>query len=88
MPERALVRLRRHAFAKRSQFIDPYVIAECGRVLDRRGEVWAASVLGRDLTARSVAVPARPYLRGGEEYVLVAADRAEDELVLEDASAS
>lgn len=78
LSESLLVDLRAEGIAQRSRFVDPVVIAKCSRVLDRRGELWAASVLGRDISRRSLGVPSRPYLRDGEEYVLVAADGAED----------
>lgn len=82
LPEPTLVELRAQAQLRRSQFVDPTVLHTCSQVLDRRGEDWAASVLGRDLTRRSVAVGNRPFLNAGEEYALVEADRAEDTLVL------
>lgn len=64
--------------AGQSPFVDPYIISQSLRVLDRRGERWAAAVLGRDISRRSLAVPARPYLRSGEPDTLVLADAAED----------
>lgn len=65
------------------RFVDPAVVHYCSRVLEARGEQWAAAVLGRDLTRRSVAVPNMPYLRFGEEYTLVLADAEEDAVALE-----
>lgn len=82
LPETRLVELRADGLLHRSAFPDPSVLHDCLRVLDRRGEKWAASVLGRDVSRRSVAVPGRPFLRDGEPYTLVAADRAEDDLIL------
>ncbi len=82
MPETKLVELRAAGHARQSQFVDPGVLRQCLSVLDRRGEEWAASVLGRDLSRRSIAVRDRPFLTGGEEYTLVAADQAEDNLIL------
>ena len=72
------IRAQGHEQAGRSPFVDPYTIAECGRVLDRRGEGWAAAVLGRDISRRSIAVPLRPYLRDGEPEAIVYADREEN----------
>jgi hypothetical protein len=82
--ELRLVALRAegHADANRTAFVDPVVLTACLRVLDRRGEEWAASVLGRDIRARSRAVPDRPFLRDGEADALVAADREEDAVAL------
>lgn len=82
LTEPQLVALRKKGFAQRSYFVDPDVIAACCAVLDRRGELWATEVLGRDISRRSVAVRHRPFLRDGEEYILVLADAAEDEQVV------
>jgi hypothetical protein len=73
-----LTELRAEGLAKVSQFVDPHVIARVGAILDARGEAWAAAVLGRDISRRSLGVPNRPYLRNGDEYTLVAADIEED----------
>ena len=70
------------SYAMRQSFIDPYTVAQCSKVLDRRGEQWAASVLGRDISGRSIAASSRPYLTAGEPYTLCAADRTEDNLIL------
>lgn len=64
-------------------FVDPHVISQCEQVLDRRGEDWAASVLGRDISRRSLAVAHRPFLNAGEDHTLVAADRAEDQVAID-----
>lgn len=61
----------------KEQFVDPATISECTRVLDSRGERWASEVLGRDLTRRSRMFPRYPWLKAGEEYVIVMADKAE-----------
>lgn len=61
------------------RFVDPYIIAQCTRVLDARGERWAAAVLGRDISRRSLAVRNRPYLNNGEPFTLILADRAEND---------
>lgn len=82
LPETRLVELRAQGQARRPRFVDPVLLDSCMRVLDRRGEQWAASVLGRDISRRSIAVRDRPFLHGGEDYTLVLADRAEDDLVL------
>lgn len=86
LPEPELVELRANGHSRRAQFVDPTVLHACSEVLDRRGEDWAASVLGRDLSRRSVAVRSRPFLNAGEEYALVDADRAEDVLILDSLS--
>lgn len=85
IPECRLVELRaraREAERAGGRFVDPVVARRCGEVLDRRGEVWAAGVLGRDIARRSAAVPGRPYLVGGEYRVIVAADAEEDTVAL------
>lgn len=82
MPPAKLVELRALGRARAGRFVDPAVMQRCGVVLDRRGEDWAASILGRSLERRSFAVPARPYLLRGEEYVLILADTAEDAAAL------
>ncbi|MCT7372152.1 hypothetical protein [Mycolicibacterium llatzerense] len=59
-------------------FVDPSILYQATRVLDRRGEAWAATILGRDISRRSLAAPHRPWLRPGEDRVLIAADSEED----------
>jgi hypothetical protein len=87
LPEAELVDIRASARAMAGRFVDPAIVASCGKVLDRRGETWAASILGRDISKRSPARNAlggrRPWLNKGEEYVLVFADQAEDARALE-----
>lgn len=76
-----LVELREEGIAAdrdNGPFPDPRVLHQCVAVLDRRGEPWAAAVLGRDISRRSLAVPRRPYLRAGEDRTLIAADIEED----------
>lgn len=82
VPESRPVELRAAGKAASGRFVDPAVIMLCTRVLDQRGEEWAASVLGRDISRRSIACPTRPWLKGGEEYTLVEADAEEDRLAL------
>lgn len=81
--EARLVELR-HASKVASRdaggFVDPYTLQRCEGVLDRRGEDWAAAVLGRDITRRSLTVAHRPYLLTGEDHTLVAADAEEDRI--------
>lgn len=74
-----LVELRAEGRAKVGRFVDPTVLMKCRTVLTQRGERWAAEVLGRDLSRRSLLFPALPFLHGGEEYTLVAADQEEYE---------
>lgn len=84
-PELTQLRQQGYEAARKSgPFVDPHVIARCLHVLDRRGEPWAAAILGRDIARRSKWRPDRPWLRTGEEYILVAADVAEDDRVLDD----
>ena len=65
------------AMAALSPYVDPDVMAEAVRVIAFRGEPWVASVLGRDLTRRSVLFPHLPWLDDGEAETLCLADRAE-----------
>lgn len=78
-----MIELRRVGKASARPFVDPYTIARCVEVLDRRGEAWAAAVLGRNIDRRSLGVPARPHLRAGEAHTIVAADYAEGEYTAE-----
>lgn len=75
-----LVELRAHGAraARSTKFVDPQIIRRCTTVLDRRGEGWAAAILGRNIDRRSHAVPSGPYLLRADLYVLIAADREED----------
>lgn len=82
IPQRRLTELRAHEMAQQGRFVDPAMLHRCSRVLDVRGEQWAASVLGHDITRRSLAVPSRPFLHAGQEYTLVAADAEEDKITL------
>jgi len=84
--ETRLIELRREGQGSdrsAGPFVDPGVLRRCGLVLDRRGELWAAAVLGRDVSRRSVGVPDRPYLNPGEDRVLVAADAEEDRVAID-----
>lgn len=83
--EARLIELRREGKAADLQagpFVDPRILRKCDVALDRRGESWAASVLGRDISRRSLAVPHRPYLLPGEDRILVAADSEEDQAAI------
>lgn len=84
IPEPRLRELREagRIVAAKEAFPDPTMISACCRVLDERGEEWAASVLGRDISARSRLVVTRPALGSGEDYALVAADTDEDAYAL------
>lgn len=85
IPDTRLVELRACGKSAASRaagrFIDARVLADCSQVLSRRGETWAAAVLGRGLSRRSITASALPYLAADEEYTLVAADREEDAYV-------
>lgn len=90
IPAHRLADLRAHAHEEsrhNGSFVDPRMIHQCTTVLDRRGEQWAAAVLGRTLTRRSIAIPTRPYLQGSDPYTLVAADHEEDTVACEGMSA-
>ena len=78
LTEEKLTSLRAKAQAMpRSAFIDPFVIEESKEILRRRGEDWAASVLGHDLIKRSVLLPQYQWLKDYEPDVLMAADTEE-----------
>ncbi|MEU6715213.1 hypothetical protein ABZ897_27420 [Nonomuraea sp. NPDC046802] len=64
------------AQAARSRFVDPDVVAESKKILRERGEIWAASVLMRDLSRRSRR-GGWPWLEDGEMETLILANRAE-----------
>lgn len=82
LTEAELVAIRADARTKPGRFVDPAVIAELGRVLDRRGEVWAAAILGRPLDRRARLDRRRPWLTDAEPYAVISADRAEDKVAL------
>lgn len=63
--------------AGRSPFVNPDAVAKAKRIIQERGESWAASVLMRDLSRRSQALPRFPWLEAGEMETLALADRAE-----------
>ncbi|MEV0619565.1 hypothetical protein AB0I81_40045 [Nonomuraea sp. NPDC050404] len=64
------------AEAARSPFVDPCAAAKSKQLLRERGEEWAASVLMRDLSRRSLR-GGWPWLETGELEALILADRAE-----------
>lgn len=64
--------------APTSRFVDPHEIARAKQVLARRGETWAAAVVGRSLERRSLHFPALPWLNEHEPSLPVAADVEED----------
>lgn len=81
IPEAQLAQLRGlSVFGRLEPFPNPDVIAASKRALTRRGENWAAAVLDRDLSRRSIAFPTLPYLESGEPYVLAEADCIEEAL--------
>jgi len=82
IPERQLVQMRQDGLtvSRASRFVDPRAVHACLTVIQRRGGVWARSVLGRDLARRSLTDARWPYLLAGEEHVIVAADVEEDRL--------
>ena len=87
IPEARLVELRQNGKAASQadgRFVDPRVLSRCEKTLDRRGEEWAAAVLGRDISRRSVMMPHRPYLLAGEDHTLIAADAEEDRISIAD----
>lgn len=86
LPEARLVEIRAAAHQSVGRFVDPYAMAECRTVLARRGEEWAASVLGRSLERRSWIDTRVPWLTDAEPYALIAADRAETAWALDELS--
>jgi len=72
-----LVQLHMDGVAMRgtSPFEDPCTMNRYRHVLTRRGEEWAASVLCRDISRRSLTWG--PWLEHGEPEILVLADQAE-----------
>lgn len=65
-----------------SKFVDPHAVYRLNRLLDEYGELWAASVLRRDLSRRSRMAPSRPWLYPGELETLLIAERREfDQIV-------
>lgn len=77
-PERlAALAAQGRAEAARSQFVDPCAAAQSKQLLRERGEEWAASVLMRDLSRRSLLLSHLPWLEDGELETLILADRAE-----------
>lgn len=65
------------AAAAASPFVDPTAASRARRLIEERGEEWAASVLLRDLSRRSQLRADLPWLHPGELETLIAADRAE-----------
>lgn len=74
-----LAQIRAEGVAQRGtgRFEDPDVIAAYIQVLLRRGEAWAASVLGRESARRSLTWG--PWLEPAEPEILVLADQRESE---------
>ncbi len=79
-----LAALKVHAgdVAREFSFVDPRALSQCDRVLRERGEVWAASVVGRILTKRSRVHPSWPWLFTYEMYMLILADEAEFDAIV------
>jgi hypothetical protein len=77
IPEQVLAELRAAGLKSRTAFIDPHVLNRAQQIVGRRGEEWAASVLGR-----SSLDPNIMWLKDGEQHTLVAADRTENQLAL------
>lgn len=91
LSEQRLVQIRAAARATEhasNPFVDPREIRQTTQILDRRGEHWAAAVLGRDLTLRSLATAHRPFLYTGECAIIIAADAAEDRAAVDQISDS
>lgn len=63
--------------ASRSRFVDPVACSQAESVLHTRGEMWAASILLRNLTRRSLIRADLPWISEAEMYTLIYADRAE-----------
>ena len=73
-----MVHIHAEGIARRGlgDFDDPAVVNKYRELLPRRGERWAASVLGRDLSKRSPA--GGPWLYPAEAEILVLADQVEN----------
>ncbi len=70
------------AAAAASPFVDPTAASRALRLIEERGEEWAASVLLRDLSRRSQLRADLPWLYAGEMETLLAAEQAEfDQIV-------
>ncbi|MBG0818937.1 hypothetical protein [Planomonospora sp. ID82291] len=77
-PERlAELAAQGRAQAGRSPFVNPDTVAQLKELLRERGETWAASILMRDLSRRSLLFPHLPWLKDGEMETLVLANKAE-----------
>ncbi|RSN12839.1 hypothetical protein DMB42_11720 [Nonomuraea sp. WAC 01424] len=74
------------AEAAKSRFVDPCAAAKSKKLLCERGEEWAASVLMRDLSRRSLR-GGWPWLEDGELETLILADSAEWDLLVRAATA-
>lgn len=84
IPSERLTELRVEARTRdRSPFVDSHEIRACTEVLQRRGETWAAAVLGRELERRSLVNVRFPWLGGHELWLLIRADVEEDRVVFE-----
>lgn len=59
--------------------LDPRVAARCLKIIDRRGELWAAAILGHRLDHGR---DRHPLLARIEPYIIVAADTAEPDNVV------
>ncbi|MFI6594942.1 hypothetical protein ACIBHX_01770 [Nonomuraea sp. NPDC050536] len=70
------------AEAAKSRFVDPCAVVASKKILRERGEEWAASVLMRDLSRRSLLFGHLPWLEDGEMETLILADRAEWEQIV------
>lgn len=80
LPDDVLIQLRAEGIAQAAvhlPFVDARAAARAKHLLRSRGEQWAMSVLGRDISRRSLACPTLPALEDGEIETLVLADHAE-----------
>ena len=59
------------------RFVNPDTVYASIKVIRERGEEWAASVLMRELTRRSLSRPDLPWLEHGEMEALILANEAE-----------
>ena len=71
---------RVHAAAE-GPFINPRMVVRAEKILAVRGEQWAASVLMRELSRRSLMSSHYPWFEDGELQTLILADAAEWELM-------
>lgn len=61
-------------------FVNPHEAEQVKRILRRRGETWAEHVRGAPFARRALFDPVWPWLTSTDFRVLIAADKAEDDV--------